>query len=479
MVFSTKAYMQTPNKQGVGRIYLRYVYKRKPDALNLKLKVHQSKFDSDKGFVYTKYPEASVINLAIRKATQLIEDIAGSLRNPDFKQVKELYLQRMAEIEEQEKEQAEVVRVQNFNNKIDNLYNYITSLEIPEQIKALKARIAELEEQQRELNKLGFRNETFEEQEFKRFLAEYPDTFKTKSKSAQAHIKVWASILLEFSEKTNTPLLPDIFDYKFYEEYARFLMYGERNYFNNNFGNHIKDLRAFLRWLEEEKGVYVNKGYKKYPRLKEEIEVIYLTEEELHLLWEYREEVKPEYHKYIDLCIFGNITGLRISDILRSYWKVENGVLMGKTKKTKGNYQVPLVLDDRIEEILKRYNYNLKLVSSVKYNEYIKIILKALFKKHEINQQPIALMRYKLQEEFVTHHYKHELIASHSNRRGFCTRLWQAGHSERDILLMLGSKSNEVLRRYIHNDTENLVRKVTEKVLAKKQAVLAALAEVE
>ncbi|QCR22862.1 tyrosine-type recombinase/integrase [Pontibacter sp. SGAir0037] len=479
MSFTTKAYLQKADKQGIGRVYLRYTYKRRPDGLNLSLKVHKSKFDSAKGFVKTSHPEASEINAAIRQAQQLVEDIASKLPDPDFKQVKKLYVQRLVEIKEQERIAEDKIRKERKVLKIDHLINHIDSEEIPEQIKALQKKIAELTERQQELKQLGYRNETYEEAEFKLLLDEYQETFKVKSKSAQAHIKVWASTLLEFSKDTNTCLVFSVFDRNFYLAYAKYLMHGERDFYNNTFGNHIKDLRAFLTWVEDEKGVSVNRGYKKYERTKDDIEVIYLTAEELELLWDYRSEVKEEYKKYIDLCVFGNLTGLRISDILRSYWKVENGVLMGKTKKTKGHYQVPLILDPRIEEILKRYNYNLKLVSSVKYNEYIKVILKALFMKHEINQQPIAVMRYKLKEEFVFHHYKYELMSSHSNRRGFCTRLWQEGHTERDILLMLGSKSNQVLRKYIHNDTENLVRKVTEKVAEKKAAVQAALARVE
>ncbi|MFD3000447.1 hypothetical protein ACFS7Z_08760 [Pontibacter toksunensis] len=468
-MYSTKAYLQKPDKQGVGRIYIRYTHDRKTNAISLDKKVEAFKFDSKNGLIYNKYPEAESLNSAIREAQQLIEKVAASLRTPEFALVKKGFLERSAELKAKKKQER-------YNRVIPDLYNHFEAEEIPQQIKEYQEKINELLVKQRELSAKGYKNESVEELEFRNYLAEYPDTFNSKSKSAKAHINVWIKVLLEFSEKTNTTLTYDIFDYKFYDSYAKYLMYdSEHKYFNNNFGNHVKRLKAFLQWLEDDKGVTViNKGYKKYKVLKEEIEIIYLTSEELELLWNHRSEVEAPFVKYIDLCVFGNLTGLRYSDIKRSYWKIENGFLQGKTKKTKGNYQIPLKLDSRIEEILKKYNYSLNLVSSVKFNKYIKTICGELFKKNEINQIPIPICRYKLKDEFITYHLKHELIASHSSRRGFCTRLWQDSWSERDILLMLGSKSNDVLRKYVRNSTEDLLRKVNEKL---KQTIVSNVEE--
>ena len=134
--------------------------------------------------------------------------------------------------------------------------------------------------------------------------------------------------------------------------------------------------------------------------------------------------------------------------------------MKGKTKKNNGDYNVPLILDSRISEILEKYNYNMNLVSEQKYNQNIKEICKALFEHHEINQKQIPIRRMKLREEFFERKFKWELLASHSNRRGFCSRMFHKGFSERDILLMLGSKSNEVLKKYIRNNTEDLMKKV-------------------
>jgi hypothetical protein len=69
----------------------------------------------------------------------------------------------------------------------------------------------------------------------------------------------------------------------------------------------------------------------------------------------------------------------------------------------------------------------------------------------------------KQREEFFERKFKWEVLASHSNRRGFCSMMFPKGYNERDILLMLESKSNEVLKKYIRNNTDDLMKNVKEK----------------
>ena len=246
-MFSTKAYLQKPDRLGIGRIYIRYTYDRKTNAISLNERIETFKFDSKNGLVYNKYPEAEAFNLAIRNAQQLIEQVAASLRNPEFAQVKEAYLQRSAELNSRRKQER-------YDKIIPDLYNHFEAEDIPQQIKEFQEKINELLVKQKELSAKGYKNESVEELEFRNHLAEYPNTFNSKSKSAKAHIKVWIKVLSEFSEKTNTPLTYDSFDYRFYDSYAKYLMLvSEHNYFNNNFGNHVKRLKVDLLHLSGQK----------------------------------------------------------------------------------------------------------------------------------------------------------------------------------------------------------------------------------
>ncbi|GAB3196731.1 integrase [Pontibacter aydingkolensis] len=458
-MFTTKAYLQTnqKNKDGLAPIYLRYTYKRKANGIGLGLTVNPEFFDSKKGIVKPSYPNCNSINNAIRTAQTMVEDIAASLTNPEFKIVKERYLKRVEKLKAKPSQRNET------QYGVDE-FNLLSAQQTQELIAKHTQILNDLVAKQQEFTLTEVKIESYDEMEFKRLLQEYPKKFITPNKNTIKQLKTWAKTLMEFGSETNTPLRFDAFDYNFYNAYAKYLLYSPKhNYYNNNFGNHVKKLKGFLRWCENEQNIAVNSGYKKFKVLKEEKEIVYLSSEELNLLWEHRRSVKPEFVKYIDICVFQNLTGLRYSDVKRSLWKVENGILQGITKKTKGNYNIPLLLDERIEIILKTYNYKLNLVSEVKFNKYIKLILKDLFEKHKINQVKIAIRKEKLAEEFVEYYYKWELITSHSGRRGFCTRLWQAGYTERDVLLMLGSTTSEILRKYIKNSTEDLLRKVREK----------------
>lgn len=458
-MFTTKAYLQTnqTNKEGLAPIYLRYTFKRKANGIGLGLTIHPEFFDSKKGIVKPIYPKSNSINNAIRTAQTMIEDIAALLTNPEFKIVKEMYLKRV------EKLKVTPSRLNELTYSIEEI-NLLSAQQTQELITKHSKILNDLVAKQQEIALTELKVESYDEMEFKRLLQEYPKKFITPNKNTIKQLKTWAKTLLEFGSETKVPLRFNVFDYNFYNAYAKYLLYSPKhNFYNNNFGNHVKKLKGFLRWCENEQNITVNTGYKKFKVLKEEKEIVYLTSEELNLLWEHRTKVKPEFMKYIDICVFQNLTGLRYSDVKRSLWKVENGILQGITKKTKGNYNIPLLLDKRIEAVLTTYNYKLNLVSEVKFNKYIKLILKDLFEKHEINQSKIAIRKEKLAEEFIEYYFKWELITSHSGRRGFCTRLWQNGYSERDILLMLGSKTSEILRKYVKNSTEDLLRKVREK----------------
>ncbi|WP_181305565.1 hypothetical protein [Rufibacter sp. XAAS-G3-1] len=481
--YTTKAYLKAPDSKGLCMLHVRYTYKRIPHSLSLNVKIERHKFDSVTGMVKTKYGEASSINLKIRQTQQLLEDVADTLPNPDFAQVKPLYEKRLSEIEEQKKEDAKILNVENRKTKITNLLDYLESLEIPERKQFHINELKKIEELERELNRKGYRNESHEDSQIRKYLEEYPNKFFSRSDSFKRDLTHWIKTFLEFVDATNTILTYDVFNYELYNSYAHYLMFAKdgKQYYNNFFGSHVNKLKSFLKWLEDEKDLKINKGYKKYEVVKEKKEIIYLTEKELDLLWEFKDTCNPSYVKYIDLCLFGNYTGLRYSDIKRSYWWIDNEMLQGKTQKTDGDFNIPLALDPKIEEILKKYKYNLNLVSVENYNKTIKKICKEVFELHQINTEPIQIKRERLKEKFITFHYKHELLSSHSNRRGFCTRLWQQRYTEPEILLMLGSVSSVVLRKYVKNTPEDLLRNVKDKQAdkAKIKAVQAKLEAIE
>lgn len=469
---STKPYLQKAriNKQGLAPVYIRYNYAGKTNAFATGLKINPKDFDEKKGLVKNSFPSAAEFNNMLRNYQTVIEDVASHHNDPSYTAIKglveenfqevvneleqasEKYKKRRAEIRElatQDVEKVQLWRIRNLDKEIGETQAHLEKLLI----------------QRDNFAKAGYKITSREETTFLDLLHKFPEKFVHSSKRTKQNIELWKRVLIEFHNETKTPFSFNVYDSDFYSKYARYLMYDSKHqYFNNTFGIHVKRLKIFLNWVQDEFNIEVPKSYKKYKVTQEEKEIVYLTEQELNLLWNYRSKVEPTNVKYIDLCVFQNLTGLRYSDVKASNWKVDaSRILSGKTKKTKGNYLIPLELDNRIPEILEKYNYDLGIASDQKYNKYIKIILKSLFEENGINQEPIKITRYKFAEEFTEYHLKYELIASHSNRRGFCTRMWHRGFSERDILKMLGSKTNTELRKYVSNSTEDLLRKVREK----------------
>ncbi|WP_017732735.1 tyrosine-type recombinase/integrase [Nafulsella turpanensis] len=472
--FSTKPYLlkARTNKEGLAPLNIRYNYDGKTNGFSTGLKIRPSDFDDKKGMVKNSVKNAAETNNILRSYQTVIEDLAEKHNDPTYQNIKELVAERFIEVKVEsqyhtegwKKQKAEIKEMVTEDVTKVMLYK-VRNLD--KEIEEVQQRLNELLAQREKFAKSGFYATNAEKTQYLDLLNKFPSKFIHSKKRGVQNIQSWVNNLIGFHEKTNTPYSFKIFDTDFYQKYAKYLMYNsEHDYYNNTFGTAIKRLQNFLNWVQDVHGVEVTKHYKKYKVTKEEKEIVYLDEKELNLLWAYRDKVKPHEVKFIDLCVFQNLTGLRYSDVNASNWKIENGIMTGKTIKTKGNYLVPLELDSRITEILEKYNYNLGIAAEQKYNENIKLILEALYVKNDIHQKPIKIVRYKLAEEFVEHHMKHKLMTSHSNRRGFCTRMWQAGYSERDILQMLGSKTNTELRKYVANTQEDILRKVREKQAA-------------
>ncbi|MBA9078211.1 hypothetical protein [Rufibacter quisquiliarum] len=464
MSYSTKAILLKPDKQGFSRIHIRYTYNRKPSSISIDEKIERVHFDTVKGLVKPKHPDSSEINNKIRTAQAELESVASSLENPEFVQVKEIYEKRVAE-------KVAAHKRKRLHEKIDYVINISDANDIAKQIAYHQNKLNELIKMQKELALKGFGSNSYEHNQILEYLNEFIKYHADKP-VYQKQLKSFSVRFKKFTEKNNIILDYNIFDKDYYNLYCNYLK-TEHNATLNYIGSNVKKLKAFLTWINEVKGIEMKKDFKKFKVQTEKKDVIYFTEEELDLIWDYKKECKKEYKKYIDLCVFGNHTGLRISDIRQSTFRIEvvddEKLLIGRTVKTDGFYQVPLLFDNRIEEILTEHKYNLNLVSDQKYNKYIKQICKEVFAKHNINQEPIIIARKQFgdKEKSSKSFFKHDLLSSHSNRRGFCTRLYKDGWTEYDILNIIGSTSSAILRGYISNITSDIVKKAKSKRLEK------------
>ncbi len=156
---------------------------------------------------------------------------------------------------------------------------------------------------------------------------------------------------------------------------------------------------------------------------------------------------KETHQKAIDLFLFACHTGLRISDVRsvkKSMVKTKSGrrFLELVTKKTKADVEIPL--SQFAEQILVKYDYNLRLYSEVNTNKYIHEALSTL---DEFNEYYV----YGADNEDAP---KYQLITFHTGRRTFITNLVNNNVNLNAIMKMTGHKKLSTLQEYINPNYE-------------------------
>ncbi len=139
--------------------------------------------------------------------------------------------------------------------------------------------------------------------------------------------------------------------------------------------NYHKRMRPYIQMAFEE-GLIASNPYDKMHISKGEVETIkYLTEKERDSIAAL--SLKGYIEKARDMFIFSCYTGLAYSDLVKvSKEDIYNingqDVIIDSRTKTGNEYKI--VLLPPAKRILEKYNYNMKLLSNQKCNEYLSVI---------------------------------------------------------------------------------------------------------
>jgi hypothetical protein len=301
-----------------------------------------------------------------------------------------------------------------------------------------------------------------EKQEFREALELFKDRWNTLKKRDKQAWESWLKTLEEAAKLEKVPLAFAAIDLSFYSKYANHILVTRGN-FDNTFGAHVKKLKAFLKFSEQN-NYPVNKAYKdsRFKIWEEEKEIIYLNEKEMNMLWAFR-DIKPVLTKAIHLATFQNLTGLRVSDVMKKHHiTIENGneFLISKCEKNDGIYTIPLAIDERIKEVLELYNYDLRIMSEKYYNELLK---RSVAEMYDYNELEMPIVEIRPTKQGVAYPYftpKNLELGTHSMRRSFVTRHVNNSHFQlNDIKAMLGSKDIKELQKYMRTENSSLVTK--------------------
>ena len=195
--------------------------------------------------------------------------------------------------------------------------------------------------------------------------------------------------------------------------------------------------------------------------------LIYLTKEELKSL--YNMPLTGLKEQVRDIFLIACYTALRYSD----FSKIEKGcigftergtkVIRLVQQKTKGQVVIP-ILNEELEELLKKYDYTVPNTCDQIINRYIKEIcqdlsettpsfgvkLRTLLTKTEREGKDRGKLEFEHDDEGYTIKPRWELISCHTARRTAITNMYLSGKfSTRQIMSVSGHKKEETFMKYI------------------------------
>lgn len=196
---------------------------------------------------------------------------------------------------------------------------------------------------------------------------------------------------------------------------------------------------------------------RKFKRLNEPVESIYLNQEELNKMYTLDLREKPTLERVRDLFIIGCYTGLRYSD----FTKIQPENIIKEKDSTyinimtqKTSIRVVIPVNPKLQEILNKYDgFIPKPLTNQKMNKYLKIIgLMAEIDKYIIITRIQADIKKKIKIA------KYQLIKTHTARKSFATNAFLSGVPTLSIMKITGHLTEGQFLKYVRiTQEENAV----------------------
>lgn len=259
---------------------------------------------------------------------------------------------------------------------------------------------------------------------------------------------------------------------EFYKSFVRYLY--SQGYKMNTVGKHVKNLKAAINALpmaQRAQCEFVEP--KKCAKLAEEVDNIYLTEDELNAIATCP-ITKPYLSRARDQFILLAWTGCRYSDLAKLTKDNIHPLRSGgecfkfEQQKTKTKVIIPILPPARA--ILEKYDYNLpRTIENQKFNDFIKEVAQLSGLNDEVsithtkmgNAQPrrrggdTSRRVERVTERFA----KWECVSAHTARRSFATNMYKRNFPTLMIMAITGHKTVKAFLSYIKvTEEENAER---------------------
>lgn len=204
---------------------------------------------------------------------------------------------------------------------------------------------------------------------------------------------------------------------------------------------------------------------------------IYLTKEELEGMYNMKLEGYQEIVR--DLFLIGCYTGQRFSD----FSTINEGCVVttfyGRSIKIEqvktGNLVVVPIIEERLETLLKKYNYTVPTVSDQFFNREIKEIGRMLaetvpslarkertvLRKQERLAEEKGVVTFERDSQGYVVKPRYQLISSHTCRRSCITNMYKSGKYTIPVMMSVsGHKDERTFREYVKLDKDELAEMV-------------------
>ncbi len=267
------------------------------------------------------------------------------------------------------------------------------------------------------------------------------------SQKAPNTIKKYNSIrnlLHEFETFDSKKITFENINVAFYERLIDFF-FSQKNYLNNTAGKYIAGLKTFLNWATDRE-YNTNLAYKKFKGIQEEADIIYLTQEELNMVYDLDLTNNKRLDQVRDLFCLSCATGLRYSDLVRlSPQHIKNGEIRIRVKKTHKDVVIPQnYMSIAIIDKYQNQPQFLPKVSNQKGNDY----LKELCKLAGIDDLA-TLTQYNGANRIEVTKPKHDLISFHDGRRTFIVLSLEKEMRAEVVMEITGHKDYKTFKKYI------------------------------
>jgi integrase len=270
-----------------------------------------------------------------------------------------------------------------------------------------------------------------------------PKTGRPVSYKMQREYIATFNHLKNYSTEKNKVIDFKNIDLNFYDSFTQYLQ--DKKLAVNTLGKKIQTLKTFLNSAKDE-NLNSYEGYKskRFVKLSEESDSIYLNESELTKLYEKDFSNRPGLERVRDLFLVGCWTGCRFSDISQiTPDNIKEGFIHLKQYKTGNKVIIPL--HPIITAIINKYGGQLpEAISNQKFNEALKDIAR-LAGIDEPTHKAITKGGVKIS----TAYKKYELVTTHTARRSFATNLYKSGLPTLSIMAITGHKTEEAFLKYI------------------------------